>query len=111
MRKQTHGQNNVPLPDVDVKNMDEHFKKKLSFYMMQNKTKWKSWPNKTIKAKTTETNYKRRKKRRKKKTEESAKKAIDSGSVVVLVEKDIPKGAMSVLGKRFEFYPYSYTQC
>ena len=67
--------------------------------------KWKSWPNKTTKAKTTETNYKRRKKRRKKKTEESAKKAIDSGSVVVLVEKDVPEGAISVLGKGLNFTP------
>ena len=105
LRKQTRGQINVPLSDVDVKNMDEHFKEKLAFYMVQNKTKWKSWPNKTTKAKTTETNYKRRKKRRKKKTEESAKKAIDSGSVVVLVEKDVPEDAISVLGKGLNFTP------
>ena len=37
--------------------------------------------------------------------EENAKKAIDSGSVVVLVEKDVPEGAISVLGKGLNFTP------
>ena len=50
-------------------------------------------------------NYKRKLKRRKRKTDEAAKGAIDSGSVVVLVDIDIPPGAIAVLGKGFSFTP------
>ena len=95
---------NIPLIERDRKNITEHFKKKLAFYLSQNKTKWKDWPNKKS-MKKKQTNYKRRAKRRKKKTEDQAKNAIESGSVVVLVNKEIPAGAVAILGKGLNFIP------
>ena len=103
LQKKSRGQQNIPLSDADNKHTIEHFQKKLSFYISQNKQKWKEWPNKSTKKKTV--NFKRRQKRSKKKTEDNAKKAIESGSVVVLIEKDIPAGAISILGKGLNFTP------
>ncbi len=77
IQKKLRGQQNIPLSDVDNKHTIEHFEKKISFYMNQNKDKWKEWPNKSTKKKTV--NFKRRQKRNKKKTKDNAKKAIDSG--------------------------------
>ena len=65
------------MSETDEQNINDHFKKKIEFYMMQNTTKWKEWPNKIKKNK--EANFKRRKKRRKKKTEENLKKAYLKG--------------------------------
>ena len=94
---------NESLSETDEKNIVEHFKKKIEFYVMQNTTKWKEWPNKRKKNK--EANYKRRKKRRKKRTEDDAKKALESGSVVILVDKEVPPGAIALLGKGLNFIP------
>ena len=67
-------------------------------------TSWKDWPNKITRKSNTEKNFKRRRKRSAKKSEDNAKKALESGSVVVLIEEDIPKGAISILGKVAEYY-------
>ena len=71
---------------------------------MQNTTKWKEWPNK-LHAKKKLKHFKRRQKRKKKKTEEDAKKALESGSVIILIAKVIPKGAIALLGKGLNFTP------
>ena len=64
LKKLFRPEENVPLIERDKKSMTDHFKKKLTFYLSQNKTKWKDWPNKKS-MKKKETNYKRRAKRRK----------------------------------------------
>ena len=87
LKKLSSSEQNIPLTEMDKKNTKDHFEKKLTFYQSQNKTKWKNWPNKKA-AKKKVTNFKRRLKRRKKRTEDDAKKAVESGSVVVLVNKD-----------------------
>ena len=50
-------------------------------------------------------NFHRKQKRRKRKTEDDAKRALESGSVVVLVDKQVPDGALALLGKGLNFTP------
>ena len=96
--KKSRIEQNETLSERDKKGITDHFEKKLAFYMSQNKTKWKDWPNKKCEKKKVK-NFKRRLKRRKKRTEEDANKAIESGSVVVLVNRVVPPGAIAVLGR------------
>ena len=103
LHKSVTPENNQLLSEEDEKNITEHFKKKMEFYIKQNTTKWKEWPNK--KNRNKETNFKRRKKRREKRTEDDAKKAIESGSVVILVKEEVPPGAIALLGKGLNFTP------
>ena len=104
----------IPLPPGDYNKMRKHFMKKISFYKKQDKTKWTSWPNKyknsysSLKIVVTETkkksrNYKSRCRKKRKKTERNAKSVLDSGSVVVLINENIPLGAISLLGKGLNF--------
>jgi hypothetical protein len=104
LKKSSASQQNVSLNERDRKSITGHFEKKLAFYLTQNNTKWKDWPNKKG-AKKKVANYKRRQKRRKKRTEDDAKKALESGSVVVLVDKEVPPGAIALLGKGLNFIP------
>ena len=94
----------TPLSQHDDEQIKKHFSKKLDFYNTQNKTKWKDWPN-NKKSKKTEANFHRKQKRRKRKTEDDANRALESGSVVILVEKEIPLGALALLGKGLNFTP------
>jgi hypothetical protein len=93
--------NDVPfskLPAVDRKKLYKHFQKKLKFYKTQNTTRWALWPEKVIATKQSpsqirkkkDRNFRKRQKRRNRKTKHLAKKALESGSVVVLVEDDVP---------------------
>ena len=50
-------------------------------------------------------NYKKRINRQARKTEKDAKKALDNGSVLILVDLDVPVGAISALGKGLGFVP------
>ena len=96
------------LSEADRRNCVEHFQRKIKFYHTQNDTNWKVWPSKQVKQKisrNTRKHYIRRKKRRKKKTECAAKKAIESGSVIVLINEEVPLGAIAVLGKGLNFIP------
>ena len=108
---------NVPylkLPCIDRRKLYKHYKKKLKFYSVQDNTKWQNWPSKEINSKLEvkkkkvnrkDRNYKKRQKRNNRKTKQAAKRAIDSGSVVVLVDEEIPLGAIAVLGKGFGYVP------
>ena len=101
------------LPAVDRKKLYKHFRKKLNFYKLQDTTRWATWPEKEViqsqtqkqKMKKKDRNFKKRQKRRSRKTRYLANKAIESGSVVVLVEEDVPPGAIAVLGKGFGYVP------
>ena len=53
----------------------------------------------------TNRNFKKKKHNRQRKTERDAKRALESGSVIVLVEDDIPPGAIALLGKGLGFVP------
>ena len=57
------------------------------------------------KMKKKDRNFKKRQKRRSRKIKYLAKKAIESGSVVILVEDDVPPGAIAVLGKGLGYVP------
>ena len=50
-------------------------------------------------------NFRKRSNKRKKKTENDAKKALETGSVVILINEEIPKGAIAALGKGLNFIP------
>ena len=101
------------LPEIDRTKLYKHYKKKLKFYYLQDNTKWISWPTKPKNVSTTKINpnkkklknFKKKLIRRTRKTKHDAKKAIESGAVVVLVDEDIPAGALAVLGKGFGFVP------
>lgn len=97
-------QQNIPLEDRDKKSIVNHFEKKLAFYHSHDNRKWKDWPNKKGEKKK-KINFRRRQKRRNKRTEDDAKKAIDSGSVVILVNEQVPPGANALLGKGLNFIP------
>ena len=105
LKKTLLEEENQLLSEEDNKQMVDHFQKKLTFYISQNKNKWKDWPNKTGKKKKTEANFKRKQRRRKRKTEENAKRALETGSVVIMIEEDIPPGSISLLGKGLGYTP------
>ena len=80
---------------------------------MHDTTKWVNWPvnevtvmqtNKQM-TKRKEKNYKKRQKKKSRKTRFLADKALESGSVVILVEEEVPSGAIAVLGKGLGFVP------
>ena len=101
------------LSNADRKRLRKHFTKKLKFYKVLDETRWKDWPVKEFPAVETaakkqnkkDRNYKKRQKKRSKKTKLAALNAIESGSVVVLVDENIPDGAIAVLGKGMGFIP------
>ena len=61
--------------------------------------------NEKEKLKKKNRNFKKRQKRKDRRTKRAAKKAIESGSVIVLVEEDVPLGAIAALGKGLGFVP------
>ena len=90
----------------------KHYISKIEFYRSQNNNKWKHWPNKTkalLQILLTQTkkrrNFKKRQHRNDRKVERDAKRALDTGSVVVLVNEDIPAGALALLGKELGYIP------
>ena len=93
----------------------QHFDKKINFYISQNDTKWAEWTNKperifnkSNKRKNNNNktkNYKKRQNRKQRKTIKNAKQALETGSVLILVNEDIPLGAISLLGKDLGFVP------
>ena len=112
LKEQSIGVPPTKLPAVDRKKLHKHFQKKLKFYGLQDNTKWTSWPVKEVpvmdkeqKRSKKDRNFKKRQKRRSRKTKHAADKAIESGSVVVLVQEEIPLGAIAVLGKGLGFVP------
>ena len=99
-----------PLPARDTKSLTSHFDKKLTFLKEQDREKWKSWPRKTKILKNLSdkksVNFKRRDNKRRRKVEKQAKKALEDGSVIILVDTpEIPLGAISVLSKGLGFVP------
>ena len=101
-----------PLPQKDYVSLSKHFDKKLAFFKQQDATKWKTWPRKTAAilkniADSKDTNYKNRENQRRRKVEKQARKALEDGTVIVLVdlEDEIPLGAVSVLSKGLGFIP------
>ena len=102
----------LKLPVADRKKLCRHFKKKLKFYALQDNTKWKDWPKKpdNVQPKTNTSdkkvrNFKKQQAKRNRRTRKDAKKAMESGAVIVLVENEIPPGAIAVLGKGLGFVP------
>ena len=108
----------LTLPPNDVKSLKSeetlHYISKIEFYRSQNNNKWKHWPNKTkalLQTLLTQTkikkrrNFKKRQHRNDRKVERYAKRALDTGSVVVLVNEDIPAGALALLGKGLGYIP------
>ena len=108
----TYNGEKIPLSQRDCTILEKRFAKKIAFYKKQNKTKWTNWPEKQGNKKDQNRlqrkklrNYKTKLKRRKRKTENDAQKALDSGSVVILINESVPKGTISVLGKGLGFIP------
>ena len=102
----------IQLPIKDEMNLKKHFEKKLEFYRLQDRNKWKSWPiksnnilRKVQEQGRTTRNYKRKHHNQQRRTERDAKRAILNHSVVVLVDMDIPLGAIALLGKGLGFVP------
>ena len=103
----------VPLSKKDSLNLKKHFDKKIAFYQKQDLTKWEDWPPKPIKIIQSQSkaetkkrrNYKRRWVQKRRKTEKDAKRALESGSVVILVNDTVPLGAIALLGKGLGFIP------
>lgn len=100
------------LPQQDAQKLKHHFERKLEFFESQNDTKWNNWPQKTEhileairKDRRTSRNFKRRAVNRKRKTTKDASRAIELGSVVILVEEKIPLGAIALLGKGLGYVP------
>ena len=98
-----------PLPQKDCKAMRDHFAKKQYFYRRQDSTKWKDWPQKFAPkqqpSNRKRTNFKKRAARNRRKLEKTAKRLIEEGSIVVLINEEIPDEAISVLGKGLGFVP------
>ena len=102
----------LKLSSKDRKKLSRHYKKKLKLYALQDTTKWKDWPEKPAVATTKKStqdkklrNFKKRQTKHKRKARRDAAKAIESGAVIVLVEDEIPPGAIAVLGKGLGFVP------
>ena len=102
-----------PLSESDTRSLKAHFKKKLAFYSSQNNSTWEEWPLKqpiltaleNPRKRMTRRNYKKKKNKNRRAAEKAAKKAIDSGSVLVLVDIEIPVGAIAALGKGLGYVP------
>ena len=73
----------TPLSPQDDKMINEHFAKKLDFYISQNKTKWKEWPNK--RSKKTEANFHRKNKRKMKRLKMMQKRLSNLAVLLVVV--------------------------
>ena len=102
----------TPMPLKERTTLRNHFEKKISFYKLQEREKWDIWPRKTpdilrVLSERKDKNYKRRENQRQRRTEKEAQKALDEGSVVVLVDvgEDIPLEAIAVLNKGLGFVP------
>ena len=100
----------LSLPSKDRQKMKAHFEKKMKFYLEQNNSKWSHWPQKCLSTKVLEKpcklkNYKMRRNRKKRKTERDAKRALDQGSVVIMIKEEVPLGAIALLGKGLNFIP------
>ena len=99
----------TPLPEKDVKSLQKHYNKKLSFYKSQNDSKWVIWSQKVIAVlrkttkNTTQRNYKKQQHRKRRKVDGQAKQILEQVKVVVLVNEQIPSGAICVLGKGLGF--------
>ena len=104
-------QSGPPLQEAEVKSLENHLQKKLTFYKHQEDNMWTNWPQKSpeillnIRETRKKVNYKNKANRAKRQTERAAKKLIVDGSVVILVKEQIPPGAISVLGKGLGFVP------
>ena len=102
----------VRLSSCDQQKMRCHFQRKMKFYTEQNSSKWSHWPQKSL-AKapsfTSQTsklkNFKLWRNRKKRKTERDAQRALDQGSVVVMISEVVPLGAIALLGKGLNFIP------
>ena len=92
-----------PIDDVRISRTKTNFGKKVNWFEQQNDSKWKSWPDKVHVNRTEKRKMKRRKRKQRKKAfdiQKKAQEALDSNSVVVLVETPIvPPEAIVVLAK------------
>ena len=102
------------LTSTDQNSIRKHFKKKLDFFTSQNDKKWLLWPQKARivspnndKNSRKRRNFKKRLNRKRRRTNHDAKMALENGSVIVLVNEEIPLGAIALLGKGLGFIPTS----
>ena len=84
-------------------NMEDRFDKKIKWFKHQDSHKWRNWPRKDRIAKSERKKQKRKQRKKKKKAfdvQKAAKVALDSNSVVILVEDPVvPPEAVVVLAK------------
>ena len=92
--------------------MKAHFLKKINFYKEQDNTKWVNWPRKKFSLLSTvisesnkSRNFKLRNNRKRRKTARDADRALKSSSVIVMVNEDVPLGAIALLGKGLNYIP------
>ena len=101
----------MPLPFCDRYKMKAHFDKKLKFYKEENVSKWSHWPQKrpadfrSSEKKNTVKNFKLRRNRKIRKITRDAERALNQGGVVVMIEEEVPLGAIALLGKGLNFIP------
>ena len=99
----------IPISNKDRTALENHFSKKLSHFRKQDSTKWVNWPQKPTKILKNMTkkvkNFKKRQSRKRRKLKKQAKKIVESSSVIILVNEEVPLGAISVLGKGLGFIP------
>ena len=104
-------QDRVYLSSKEYWKIKKHFQKKLAFYKKQDISKWSNWPQKCVtEANLTQKdsklmNYKKRGNRKRRKTERDANKALNNNSVIIMINEDVPRGAIALLGKGLNFIP------
>ena len=91
------------LSTKKCKQQFQHYSKKLTFYKMQDRTKWTTWPKKNSTENFVSKNAKKRLKKNQKKIEEEARCLLQSREVISLVNVIIPPEAIVVLGKGLTF--------
>ena len=109
----TNDLDRTPMSERDKRVLMKHYQKKIQFYQQQDLEKWTNWPRKTkdillaLSPGRSERNYKKRDNQRARQVEKTARKALEEGSVVILVDvgESVPLGAIAVLNKGLGFVP------
>ena len=109
-KQETTTQQTLPMKDKIA--LESHIKKKIAFFKQQDHSKWKNFSQKpkSCFAESKKTynkvkNFKKRTNRRRRKLEKFVKKVLEDGSVVSLINEDMPQGAIAVLGRGLGFIP------
>ena len=98
----SEGLTNTTLPKKENQNLKCHSDRKLSFYRKQDLTKWQHWPPKPINNSTSLSKAENKmrkncKKRINRKRRRDAKKALESKSVIILINETVPLSAIALL--------------